>query len=149
MRILVDADALPGMIRDIVYRAAERKGLETVISANTPLRIPPGPLFTFILAPGGPDEADRVLAEAAGAGDLCVTNDIPLAARIAEKGGASINHRGELLDSRNVREKLAMRDFYDGLRSAEFQTRGPAPFSERDRRTFANALDTFLARNLK
>jgi hypothetical protein len=146
MKLLIDADALPNMIKEILFRASERKGLPAVFVANVPIRVPKTSLMSFILAKSGPDEADHLIAEMTEAGDLCITNDIPLAARVAEKGGTSINHRGEVIDRGNASEKLAMRNLMETLRGMDEVRGGPKPFSERDRREFANALDRILSR---
>lgn len=146
MKLLIDADALPNMIKDIVYRASERMKLQAVVVANVPLKVPQNGLVRFILAKNGFDEADHVIADLAEAGDLCITNDIPLAYRVAEKGGVCLNHRGDFIDKGNASEKLAMRNLMETLRGMDEVRGGPKPFSERDRREFANALDRWLSK---
>lgn len=145
MQIWVDADACPGVIKDILYRAAERAQLRLVLVANQALRTPPSPWIRAVQVPRGFDVADSHIADAVEAGDLVVTADIPLAAAVVEKGAWALNPRGELYSYDNVRELLDMRNFMDTLRSSGVQTGGPAALSQADRQAFANRLDRFLA----
>jgi uncharacterized protein len=145
-RLWVDADACPVVIKEIIFRAATRKQLETVLVANQMLRVPPSPFIRAVQVPGGFDVADNYIAAQVQPGDLVVTADIPLAAQVIERGGSAINPRGELYTAANVRESLAMRNFMEELRSAGVQTGGPAAFSQADRQAFANQLDRLLAR---
>lgn len=145
-RLWVDADACPVVIKEILFRAATRKQLETVLVANQMLRVPPSPFIRAVQVPSGFDVADNYIAEAVRPGDLVVTADIPLAAQVIERGGSAINPRGELYTAANVRESLAMRNFMEELRSSGVQTGGPAAFSQADRQAFANQLDRLLAR---
>jgi uncharacterized protein len=147
MRRWVDADACPGVIKDILYRAAERAELHLILVANQVLRVPPSPWIRVVQVARGFDVADNHIANAVEPGDLVVTADIPLAASVVEKGASALNPRGELYNSENVRELLDMRNFMDTLRSSGVETGGPSPFSQADRQAFANQLDRFLARS--
>jgi uncharacterized protein len=146
MKILVDADACPGAIKDILYRAAERALLQMTLVANQPLRTPPSPFIRSVQVPRGFDVADDEIARRVEPGDLVITADIPLAAQVIEKGGHALDPRGELYSTDNIRERLNMRDFMDGLRASGVQTGGPAPLAASDRQRFANQLDGLLAR---
>ncbi|MCW4454016.1 YaiI/YqxD family protein [Flavobacterium sp. MXW15] len=145
-RIWVDADACPGVIKDILFRAAERAGVELVLVANQWLRTPPSRFIRAIQVPGGLDVADSEIVERVAPGDLVVTQDIPLAALVLEKGGIALNPRGTLYTADNMAERLSMRNFMEELRGAGVQTGGPAAFHARDRQAFANQLDRWLAR---
>lgn len=145
-RIWVDADACPGVIKDILFRAAERAGVELVLVANQWLRTPPSRFIRAIQVPGGLDVADSEIVERVAPGDLVVTQDIPLAALVLEKGGIALNPRGALYTADNMAERLSMRNFMEELRGAGVQTGGPAAFHARDRQAFANQLDRWLAR---
>lgn len=146
MKIWVDADACPGVIKEILYRAAERAQVPTTFIANQLLRVPPSPWIRALQVPAGFDVADRRIAEEAGDGDLVISADIPLAAQVIAKGAAVIDPRGDLLDARNIEERLTMRNFMQGLRDSGVQTGGPAAISHADRQAFANQLDRWLAK---
>ena len=147
MKLWVDADAAPKDVKDIVIRAAERLGIEAVLVANQRLFVPPGHKFvTSLRVAGGPDAADDHIAEHAEAGDVAVTADIPLAARLVEKRVTVIDPRGEELTAENVGERLSVRDFMEGLRGAGVVTGGPAAYGPREKQAFAGALDRALAR---
>ena len=145
MNIWVDADACPGVIKDILYRAAERLKLSTTLVANQMLRTPPSPWIRAVQVPGGFDVADREIVERVAAGDLVITADIPLAAAVLEKGGHVLDPRGERYTADNIRERLSLRSFMEDMRASGVQTGGPAPFSQADARAFANRLDGLLA----
>ncbi|MDQ7990116.1 MAG: YaiI/YqxD family protein [Candidatus Dactylopiibacterium sp.] len=145
-RLWVDADACPVVVKEILFRAAARKQLETVLVANRLLQVPPSPFIRAVQVAAGFDAADHYIAAQMHAGDLVVTADVPLAAQVIERGGLALNPRGELYSAANVRESLALRDFMEALRSAGVQTGGPAAFSQADRQAFANQLDRLLAR---
>ena len=146
MRIWVDADACPNAIKEILFRAAERVGVETTLVANQPVRVPPSRYVRTVQVPAGFDVADHRIVAEAEEGDLVVTADIPLAAEVVAKGAVALNPRGELYTEENVRERLAMRNLMDELRGAGQVTGGPAPMSKGDRQAFANQLDRLLAR---
>lgn len=145
MKIWVDADACPGAIKDIVFRAAERTKVPAVFVANQFLRLPPSLHVRSIQVPKGFDVADNHIAASVQAGDLVVTADIPLAAEVIAKQAHALNPRGELYTVENVRERLNMRDFMDTLRAGGVQTGGPPAFSKADAQAFANQLDRLLA----
>ena len=144
MHIWVDADACPGVIKEILFRASERTQRPLTLVANQYLRIPASPLIRMIQVPGGFDEADKYIAEHVQAGDLVITADIPLAAAIVAKGAHALSPRGELYGKENIRELLDLRNFMDTLRSTGVETGGPAAFSAGDRQAFANRLDRLL-----
>ena len=146
MRIWVDADACPGVIKEIIFRAAERRQIETILVANQMLRTPPSRFIRAIQVPHGFDVADAHIVEQVAAGDLVVTADIPLAALVIERGGHALNPRGELYTTASIRERLSMRNFMEELRSTGVETGGPNAFSQADRQAFGNQLDRFLAR---
>ena len=144
MKIWVDADACPVVIKDILFRAAERTGVLLTLVANHPVRIPPSPCIKFVQVGSGFDVADNEIVKRLSAGDLVVTADIPLAAEVIEKGGYALDPRGELYTADNVRSRLDIRDFMDTLRASGIDTGGPPALSQRDRQSFANHLDKLL-----
>lgn len=146
MKIWVDADACPGVIKDILFRAANRTGTPLTLVANQPVQVPASRFITTIRVGSGFDVADNEIVKRLEAGDLVVTADIPLAAEVIEKGGYALNPRGELYTTENVRARLNMRDFMDTMRVSGVNTGGPSAISQRDRQAFANSLDRFLAR---
>jgi uncharacterized protein YaiI (UPF0178 family) len=146
LRIWVDADACPRVIKDILFRAAERTGSELTLVANAPLRVPPSRYIRTLQVERGFDAADTRIIGLIGAGDLVVTADIPLAAAVIEKGAQALNPRGELYTPDNIRERLAVRNLLDELRSSGQMTGGPAALGNRERLAFANALDRLLAK---
>lgn len=145
-QIWVDADACPGPIKDILFRAAERAKIQVTLVANQWIRTPGSRFIKSLQVQGGFDAADDLIAERAGPGDLVVTQDIPLASRVLEKGAEAVNPRGERFTANNIAERLSVRDFMEELRGAGVQTGGPAAFSARDRQAFANQLDGWLVR---
>jgi uncharacterized protein len=150
MKLWIDADAAPRDVKEIVYRAAKRLELETVLVANQRLQVPLGNEFVFtVRVEGGPDEADRYIAEHAMPRDVAVTADIPLAAILVEKGVVVIDPRGEEYSAENIGERLAVRDFMDGLRGSGVETGGSRPYGPRDKQAFAGALDRLLSRALR
>ena len=146
MQIWVDADACPGVIKEILFRAAERRQIATVLVANQLIRHPPSSWIRAVQVEKGFDVADNYIVEAAQAGDLVITADIPLAAAVIDKGAHALNPRGEFYSKENIRQLLDMRNFMDTLRSSGVETGGPAAFSQSDRQNFANQLDRLLAR---
>lgn len=149
MHIWVDADACPKVIKDILFRASERKQVAVTLVANQFMQTPPSPLVKAVQVPKGFDVADNHIVEHMSAGDLVVTQDIPLAAEVVEKKGIAINPRGELYTRENIRQRLSMRDFMETLRSSGVETGGPSVFSQADRQAFANQLDRFLAKHCR
>ena len=146
MIIWVDADACPTVIKDILYRAAERKQLELILVANQMLRVPPSKWIKTKQVASGFDVADDFIAQSCEAGDIVITADIPLAADVIKKGGQALSPRGELYTTANIGSRLNMRDFMDTMRSSGEHTGGPPPLHQRDRMNFANELDKLLAR---
>ncbi len=146
MQIWVDADACPGVIKEIIFRAAERRQIQTTLVANQMLRTPPSRFIRAVQVPSGFDVADRHIVDQVVAGDLVVTADIPLASLVIERGAHALNPRGELYTTATIRERLSMRNFMEELRSAGVETGGPASFSQSDRQALANQLDRFRAR---
>jgi uncharacterized protein len=144
-RIWVDADACPGPIKEILFRAAERARVQVTLVANQWLRTPQSRFIRALQVQGGYDVADDAIAEHARPGDLVVTQDIPLAARVIANGAHAVDPRGERFTADNIAERLSMRNFMDELRGAGVQTGGPAAFNARDRQAFANRLDSWLA----
>lgn len=145
MQIWVDADACPAVIKEILFRAAQRVDVPLTLVANQPLKAPPSPLITSVVVPGGFDAADERIVEQVAGGDLVVTADIPLAAKVIEKGAHALDPRGTFYDEENIQERLSLRNFMDELRSTGVETGGPPAFNQSDRRAFANQLDRFLA----
>ena len=148
MRIWVDADACPKVIKDILFRAAQRARVPTTLVANQLLRTPPSRYIRKVQVAAGFDEADKYISGRAVDGDLVVTADIPLASEVIEKGAYALNPRGELYTRDNIQQRLTMRNFMDELRGSGIDTGGPASLSQRDRQAFANQLDRFLARRV-
>lgn len=144
-RILVDADACPKPVKDIIFRAAQRFELETILVANQYVAVPRSPLIKCKVVNRGFDEADNWIVENCQTGDLVITQDIPLAALAIEKEAIVVSPKGDLYDKENIRQRLSMRNFMEELRSAGENTGGPAPFSQTDRRNFANQLDRLVA----
>lgn len=149
MKIWVDADACPAVIKDILFRAANRTQVPVTLIANKMLRVPPSPWIRALQVPAGFDVADQRIAQEAAAGDLVITADIPLASQVIAKGAWVLDPRGELLDAGNIQERLTLRNFMDGLRSSGVDTGGPPSFSAADRMAFAKRLDGFLAKQAK
>jgi len=148
VKIWVDADACPVLIKDILYRAADRTGVQLTLVANQALHTPSSPNINTLQVPRGFDVADDEIVKRLDAGDLVVTSDIPLAAEVIEKGGHALSPRGEMHTKDNIGARLNMRDFLDTMRSSGVEMGGgPAAFSQRDKQTFANELDRFLTRH--
>ncbi len=149
MQILVDADALPGAVRDLLLRAAEREQVPLIMVANQPLRIPPSQYIKSLTVAAGPDVADDRIVELVTPGDLVITADIPLADRVVSKGALALNPRGEVYSDTNIKDRLAMRNLMDELRSGGVISGGPAPFTKKERQQFANQLNNILCQTRK
>ncbi|MDQ7091615.1 MAG: YaiI/YqxD family protein [Methylococcales bacterium] len=145
MKIWVDADACPVVIKAILFKAAERTGTFVTLVANHSLHIPPSRTIQFLQVSSGFDVADNEIVKRLVPGDLVITGDIPLAAEVIEKGAYALNPRGELYTTENIKARLNMRDFMDTLRSSGIDTGGQAPLSHSERQEFANHLDKLLA----
>lgn len=146
MKIWIDADACPVPVKTIVFRASQRLNVPVILVANQRLPTPPSPLITAVQVNHGFDEADHYIVQQATVADLVITADIPLAARLVAQGVPALNPRGELYTADNIQERLALRNLKEELRSAGTLTGGPAPYHDRDKQTFANSLDRWLAR---
>ena len=150
MRIWIDADAAPRDVREVVYRAAKRLGLDTILVANQSLSVPPAyPMVSAIRVDGGPDVADDHIAQHAAPGDLVVTQDIPLAARLVPEGVVVLDVRGMEHTKESIGERLSVRDFMESLRSTGVTTSGPPAFDARAKREFAAGLDRALTRMVR
>jgi uncharacterized protein len=149
MKIWVDADACPVVIKDILFKAAERTAVEVTLVANQSITVPSSQYIKFLRVPSGFDVADNEIVKRAESGDLVITSDIPLAAEVIEKGAHALNPRGELYSANDIKARLTMRDFMDTMRSSGIYTGGPAALSKSDRQAFANHLDRFLTRHEK
>ena len=144
MPIWVDADACPKVIKDVLYRAAEREQIMVTLVANQSLSVPPSRFLRTLRVAAGFDVADNEIVQRVEAGDLVITADIPLAAEVMEKGAVALNPRGERYSDATIRERLTMRDFMDTMRGSGVQTGGPPALNQRDRQQFANELDKWL-----
>jgi len=149
MQIWVDADACPNMIKEVLFRVADRLEVRVTLVANKLLRTPPSRFIRAIQVPAGFDVADNEIVRLLEEGDLVITGDIPLAADVLEKGGRPLNPRGEFYTLDNIQQYLTMRTFMDELRSSGVDTGGPSTFSQGDTRAFANQLDRFLTQQRK
>jgi len=147
MHIWVDADACPAVIKDILYRAADRLQLPLTLVANKLLRVPPSPYIRALQVPMGFDVADSHLMNVVAAGDIVITADIPLAAQLVASGAQVLDPRGEVYDTNNIQERLAMRNLMEGLRGAGVSLSGPAALSQADRQAFARQLERLLGPN--
>ncbi len=144
MKIWVDADACPGVIKEILFKAANRSKVLTTLVANQFMRTPPSPYIKLLRVTPGFDVADDEIVKRVSPGDLVITSDIPLAAEVIEKGGLALNPRGELYSANDIKSRLNMRDFMDTMRSSGIHTGGPPALNQTDRRDFANNLDRLL-----
>ncbi len=149
MHIWVDADACPAVIKDILFKAARRTKLPLSLVSNHSISVPPDKHITLTQVPSGFDAADDYIVEKCEAGDLVITNDIPLAADVLSKNALALNNRGEEYDKSSIKQILGMRDFMETMRSSGEHTGGPKAFSQRDKQNFANALDRLLTQGLR
>jgi uncharacterized protein YaiI (UPF0178 family) len=149
MKIWVDADACPVVIKEILFRVANRTKIEVTLVANQYIRTPPSLYIKFIQVAAGFDVADNEIVARIESGDIVITGDIPLASEVIDKGAVAINPRGELYSKENIKARLNMRDFMETLRSSGVNTGGPPPLNQTDRQNFANQLDRLLAKYAK
>ena len=149
MKIWVDGDACPVVIKEILFKAAERTGVQLTLVANRPVRVPSLSCINFVQVGAGLDVADNEIVKRLDVGDLVITADIPLAANVIEKGGLALNPRGELYTADSINSRLSVRDFMDTLRASGIDTGGPPVLNKGDRQNFANQLDRILTRNLR
>ncbi|MBN3053224.1 YaiI/YqxD family protein [Pectobacterium brasiliense] len=149
MQIWVDADACPNVIKEVLFRAADRTQTQVTLVANQTIKIPPSRFIRTLRVSAGFDVADNEIVQRVEAGDLVITADIPLASEVIEKGGIALNPRGERYTPDTIRERLNMRDFMDTMRASGIQTGGPSALNQRDRQQFANELDKWLQQSKK
>lgn len=149
MTIWIDADACPAAIKEILFKAAERLSIQLTLVANKRMHIPRSRFISLLEVAAGADVADDEIVNKLSAGDLVITADIPLAARVVEKDALALDPRGELYTEDNIRERLSLRDFMDSLRSSGVETGGPAALGKRDKEAFANSLDRILRQHHK
>ncbi|OUR96934.1 DUF188 domain-containing protein [Halobacteriovorax marinus] len=149
IKIWIDADACPKMVKEVIFKASFRLQLPVCLVANSYMSVPPESLITSIQVDKGADVADFYIVEHVGINDLVITADIPLAALVVEKNATAINPRGELYTEENVKERLSMRDFMQDLRDSGVNTGGPAPFGLKDKERFANSFNKILTKMLK
>jgi uncharacterized protein YaiI (UPF0178 family) len=146
MKIWVDADACPAVIKEILFKAAKRTQIQLTLVANTHFRIPKSSFIKILQVPHGLDVADNEIVKRLEPGDLVVTADIPLAARVVQEGGFALNPRGEVYTEENVKERLSTRDFLESLRVSGVETGGPSTLNSRDKQAFANSLDHMITK---
>lgn len=146
MRIWIDGDACPVVIKELLFRAAVRVKVLVTVVANEKLRVPVSEFIQTLVVGSGMNVADKQIVELVEAGDLVVTADVPLAAHVVQKGGIAINPRGEIYTAENIGERITMRNLMDELRGNDLVTGGPAPFGTKDKQAFANQLDRLLAK---
>lgn len=149
MKIYVDADACPKVIKEVLFKAVERLKVNMTLVADQFMQIPQSPYINFLKVPSEIDSADEKIVEIIEPGDLVITADIPLADQVVSKGAYAINPRGELYTEQNIKDRLAVRDILTEIRSTGIDTGGPPPFNQKDKEKFANQLDRFLTRHLK
>ena len=147
MKIWVDADACPVVIKEILFRAGERRQIAVTLVANHDMRVPSSKWVDLVIVPSGFDVADNEIVRRCEPGDLVITSDIPLASEVIDKGVAALSPRGERYTSENIRARLNIRDFMDTMRASGVNTGGPPALSQGDRKTFADELDRWLAKN--
>ncbi len=147
MHIWVDADACPAVVREILFRAAERTGTPLTLVANQAVRVPPSRLIRTVRVASGFDAADDTIVARLQAGDLVITADIPLAAEALERGAHALNPRGEVYSPDTIRAKRAMRDFMDTMRGSGLHSGGPSSYGQAERKAFADSLDRLLTRH--
>lgn len=147
MKIWVDADACPVVIKEIIFRAAQRTQIETTLVANHPMRVAKSPYIKFMQVASGFDVADNEIVQRVTPNDLVITSDIPLADEIIAKLAFALSPRGEMLTAENIKQRLNIRDFMDTMRASGMQTKGPDKLSAQDKQAFANQLDSFIAKH--
>lgn len=149
MKIYVDGDAFPNLLKPILYRAIQRLGLKTIVVSNKKITIGDSNHISYIIVAKGADEADHKIVDMVNEGDLIITADIPLADRVISKNAHAIDHRGEIYTKENIKQYLAMRNLMEEIRSSGEITKGPAPFGTKDAHLFANSLNSFLSKVCK
>ena len=149
MAIWIDADACPNVVKEILFRAAQRTKIPLILVANQAIRTPLSPYITSVQVSAGFDVADNHIVQQLSQGDLVITADIPLAAEVVEKEAIALNPRGEKYTKENIKQRLTMRNFMEEMRSTGQASGGPPPLNQQDRQAFANALDRYLVIHLK
>ncbi|MEA3490454.1 MAG: YaiI/YqxD family protein [Campylobacterota bacterium] len=149
MRLFIDGDAFPNLIKPIVFRSIERLSIPTFVISNKRISIGKSEYITYIVVEQGADEADHRIVEMVDEGDLVITSDIPLADRIISQNAHAIDHRGELYSVDNIKQYLAMRNLMEEIRESGEMTKGPKPFGTKDAHEFSNQLHRFLTRNMQ
>ncbi len=149
MKIWVDADACPTVIKEILFRAGERRQIEVTLVANHAMRVPASKWVDLLIVPGGFDVADDEIVKRSQPGDLVITSDIPLASEVIDAGVDAMSSRGERYSTENIKARLNIRDFMDTMRASGVNTGGPPALSQGDRKAFADELDRWLAKNTK
>ena len=147
MKLYIDGDAFPNLLKPIITKQIERLGLETSVVSNKPIKVGNSKLIRYIIVQAGADEADKKIIDMVETDDLVITADIPLADHIINKNAHAIDHRGERYSVENIKQYLAMRNLMDEIRSTGEITKGPPPFGKKDAEHFANALNAFLAKH--
>lgn len=149
MRLFIDGDAFPNLLKPIIFRQIERLNIETIVVSNKSITIGKSKLINYIIVEQGADEADNYIAETLKDGDLVITADIPLADRVISKDAHAIDHRGELYSADNIKQYLAMRNLMEKIRESGEMTKGPKPFVQKDAHEFANQLNKFLTKHCR
>jgi len=149
LKIYIDGDAFPNLLKPILYRAIQRLGLKTIVVSNKKITIGDSNHISYIIVAKGADEADHKIVDMVNEGDLIITADIPLADRVISKNAHAIDHRGEIYTKENIKQYLAMRNLMEEIRSSGEITKGPAPFGTKDAHLFANSLNSFLSKVCK
>tara|TARA_B100001971_G_scaffold84647_1_gene78113 strand:+ start:223314 stop:223763 length:450 start_codon:yes stop_codon:yes gene_type:complete len=149
MKVWIDADACPRMVKELIFKASFRLKVDVCLVANSYMQIPQAPNISLIQVEKGDDMADFYIVEHLSANDLVVTADIPLASLVVEKDATAINPRGEIYTEENIRERLSVRNFMQELRDSGVETGGPPPLGAKDKEQFANAFDRIMTKLLK
>lgn len=149
MKLFIDGDAFPNLLKPIIFRAINKNNLSTIIIANKKINIGLSDLINSIVVANGPDEADNEIVNQVEKNDLVITSDIPLADRVIEKGAFVIDHRGRFFDDENIKQALAVRNLMQEIRDSGEMTKGQSPINEKDAREFANQLNLFLRKYVK
>lgn len=149
MRLFIDGDAFPNLLKPIIFRQIQRLNIETIVVSNKPITIGKSKLITYVIVEQGADEADNYIAEMVKDEDLVITADIPLADRVISKSAHAIDHRGELYSVDNIKQYLAMRNLMQKIRESGEMTKGPKPFEQKDAHLFANQLHKFLTKHYR
>ncbi|MBU0473150.1 MAG: YaiI/YqxD family protein [Bacteroidetes bacterium] len=148
MKLYIDGDAFPNLLKPIIYRAIEKLELQTFVVSNKRINIGLSNYINYVIVSDGADEADNRIVEMVEVGDLVITSDIPLADRVITKSAFALDHRGKFFDADNIKQSLAIRDFMQSIRDSGESTKGPKPINKKDAHEFANKLNQFLRRQI-